>query len=108
MIGDCRYDVNPFFNHPGAAHSINSDIFNNDNENKGSVNLKITFYSAEHGRLKLRVFHLELTPQFTEQFKSARLKAKSSIYVQNSNEWQINTPFDHDFELLVLLKTGNL
>ena len=31
VIGDCRYDVNPFFNHPGSAHTISSDIFNNSN-----------------------------------------------------------------------------
>jgi hypothetical protein len=61
VIGDCRYDVNPFFNHPGSAHTINSDIFNNSNENKGSVNIKITYYSAEFGKIKLRVFHLSLS-----------------------------------------------
>jgi len=46
VIGDCRYDVNPFFNHPGAAHSITSDIINNSSEVKGSINIKITYYSA--------------------------------------------------------------
>jgi len=46
VIGDCRYDVNPFFNHPGAAHSITSDIINNSSEVTGSVNIKITYYSA--------------------------------------------------------------
>jgi hypothetical protein len=60
FIGDCRYDVNPFFSHPGSAHSITSDIINNDNENKGTVNTKITYFSAEFGKLKVRVFHLSL------------------------------------------------
>ena len=46
VIGDCRYDVNPFFNHPGAAHSITSDIINNSSEVKGNINIKITYYSA--------------------------------------------------------------
>ena len=46
VIGDCRYDVNPFFTHPNAPHTIASDIFNNDNQNQGTVNIKITYYSA--------------------------------------------------------------
>ena len=46
LIGDCRYDVNPFFNHPGVPHTINSEIFNNKNEQKGSINIKITYYTA--------------------------------------------------------------
>lgn len=64
VIGDCRYDVNPFFNHPGAAHSITSDIINNSSEVRGSINIKITYYSAEFGKLKLRVFHLSLTQPY--------------------------------------------
>lgn len=58
FIGDCRFDVTPFFKHPGSAHTIKSDIFNNESEHKGTVNTKLTYYSAEFGKLKLRVFHL--------------------------------------------------
>lgn len=27
-LGECRYDVNPFFAHPGAPHTMASDINN--------------------------------------------------------------------------------
>lgn len=64
FVGDCRYDLNPFFNYPGSAHTIDSDLHNNDNENKGIIKTKITFYSAEHGKLRLRVFHLSLLPAY--------------------------------------------
>lgn len=108
VIGDCRYDVVPFFNHPGSAHTISSDIFNNSNENKGSINTKITYYSAEYGRFKIRVFHLALSQAFIDKYKVGRLKVKSSIYAQTSPEWKMNEPFDHDFDLLILLRNGNL
>lgn len=29
VIGECRYDVNPFMKHPGLAHAIESDLYNN-------------------------------------------------------------------------------
>jgi hypothetical protein len=60
-VGDCRYDITPFFDHPGSSHSITSDILNNNGELTGNTNIKITFFSAQHGKLKIRVFHLSLT-----------------------------------------------
>jgi hypothetical protein len=76
--------VNPFFTHAGSAHAISSDIINNHSENKGSISLKITYYSAEHGKLKLRVFHLSLTPAYVERFKVGRLKSKIGVFAQSS------------------------
>jgi hypothetical protein len=108
VVGDCRYDVNPFFNHPGAAHTISSDIINNSSEVKGTINTKITYYSAQFGKLKLRVFHLELTPAFAERFKTAKLKLKSGIFAQSSPDWDMSKEFDHDYDLLVLQKNANL
>lgn len=97
VIGDCRYDVNPFFNHPGAAHTISSDIMNNSSENKGSINTKITYFSAQYGKLKLRVFHLSLLPAYVERFKVGRLKAKIGVFAQSSSEWDLSKDFDYDF-----------
>ena len=108
MIGDCRYDVNPFFNHPGAAHSISSDLFDNSQQVKGSITTKITYYSAEHGKLRLRVFHLSLIESLVQKYKTARLKTKIGIYAQTSPDWKMDTEFDHTFDLLILLKNGNL
>lgn len=107
-VGDCRYDVNPFFGHPGSAHSITSDILNNQGENRGSVAVKVTYFSASFGKLKLRVFHLSLTQPFVERFKKAHLKAKTSVYAQSSPEWSLEEEFDHTLELVVLLKNANL
>lgn len=108
VVGDCRYDVNPFFSHPGAAHSISSDLFDNSQQIKGTINTKITYYSAEHGKLKLRVFHLSLLESLVKKYKTARLKTKIGIYAQTSPEWKMDTEFDHTFDLLILLKNGNL
>lgn len=108
MIGDCRYDVNPFFNHPGAPHSITSDIFDNSQGKQGTVTTKITYYSAEYGKLRIRVFHLELIESLANQYKVGKLKLKSAVFSQSSPDWQIGTSFDHTFEMLVLLKNGNL
>jgi hypothetical protein len=43
-----------------------------------------------------------------EKFKTARLKVKSGIYVQSSPEWEMDKEFDHSFDLLILVKNGNL
>ena len=37
---------------------------NNDNEKKGIIKTKMTFYTAKHGKLRLRVFHLSLLPGY--------------------------------------------
>jgi hypothetical protein len=58
MVGECRYDIDPFFNHSGSPHSITSEIQNEQNEVKGTVSFRITYYSNEFGKLKIRVFHL--------------------------------------------------
>lgn len=97
FLGDCRFDVTPFFKHPGGSHAIKSDIYNNSSELKGSVQTKLTYYTAEHGKLKLRVFHLELIQPFVEKFKSAALKIKNSVFAQSSPQWEMTKPFDHDF-----------
>lgn len=100
--------MNPFFNHPGAAHSISSDLFDNSQQVKGTITTKITYYSAEHGKLKLRVFHLSLIESLVQKYKTARLKTKIGIYAQTSPEWKMDTEFDHTFDLLILMKNGNL
>jgi len=107
-IGDCRYDITPFFGHPGSSHTITSEIVNNNSEIKGSTNIKITFFSAEFGKLKLRVFHLSLTQPFIDRFKKAHLKIKIGVFSQSSPEWEMDKEFDHTVELVVLMKTANL
>ena len=108
LIGDCRYDVNPFFTHPNAPHTIASDIFDEENQNKGTVNIKITYYSAEFGKLRIRIFHLSLTEPFIEKFKKAKLKIKSGVFAQTSLEWEMDKDFDQRMEVLVLAKNLNL
>jgi hypothetical protein len=45
-IGECRFGIDPFFEHAGAAHSMSSDITDNDQKKKGTVSIKLTYYSA--------------------------------------------------------------
>lgn len=62
ILGECRYDIIPFYSHPGLAHTMSSDITKTDQEKIGGVTVKITYFSTEFGKIKLRVFHLELIP----------------------------------------------
>ncbi len=56
VIGECRYDLNPFAEHEAISHTVESDLFDNDNKKKGVVKLKLTFFSAKYGKLKVRIF----------------------------------------------------
>ncbi len=94
VIGECRYDVGPFMKHAGLAHAIESDLYNNDNESQGNIKLKLTYYSAEHGKLKLRIFHMSLIPQFVERFKTAKIRAKVGIHMQSTPEQSLEKEFD--------------
>ena len=29
-IGECRFDINPFFDHPGNAHTLSSEVMDNN------------------------------------------------------------------------------
>ena len=107
-IGECRFDVNPFFSHVGNVHTINSDINSADQEKKGSMKLKITYYSAEHGKLRIRVFSLSVVDPIVEHYQKAKLKLKIGIYAQSSALWDMKKDFDETLELLVLTKNGNL
>lgn len=84
MVGDCRYDVNPFFVHPGSSHPIQSDFIDDKNKVQGSVNIKITYYSAEYGKIELRIFHMNLVEAFVEKFKHAKIKARIGVYAQST------------------------
>ena len=107
-MGECRYDVNPFMKHAGLAHAIESDLYNNDNESQGNIKLKLTYYSAEHGKLRLRIFHLSLIPQFVERFKTAKVRAKVGIHMQSTPEQSLEKDFDYVLELVILLPSMNL
>jgi hypothetical protein len=85
-----------------------SDIVNTSQEKKGSVNMKITYYSAEYGKLKIRVFHLSMVEPVIEHYKQARLKVKIGIFAQSSSLWDMKTNFDETLELLILTKNANL
>ena len=46
--------------------------------------MKVTFYSSEYGKLKIRIFHLEFVNQLVEQFKSAKAKVRLGVYAQST------------------------
>lgn len=70
--------------------------------------MKITYYSAEYGKLKIRVFHLSMVEPVIEHYKQARLKVKIGIFAQSSSLWDMKTNFDETLELLILTKNANL
>jgi hypothetical protein len=100
--------VNPFFEHVGAAHSMTSEVNDSNQEKKGIVNIKITYFSAEFGKLKIRVFHLSMVNPIIEHYKAAKLKIKIGIFSQSSALWDMKKDFDETLELLVLSTHANL
>ena len=85
-----------------------SDINNVQQQKKGTVNMKITYYSAEFGKLKIRVFHLSMVEPVVEHYQKARLKVKIGIFAQSSPLWQMKNDFDETLEVLILMKNANL
>ena len=59
------------------------------------MSVKITYFSAGHGKMRLRVFSLEIDAQVVKHYKQAKLKAKIGIYAQSSETWDMTLPFDH-------------
>ena len=72
------------------------------------MNLKITYYSAEFGKLRIRVFHLSMVDPIVEHYQKAKLKIRTGIYAQSSQMWEMKNNFDETMELLVLSRNGNL
>ena len=68
----------------GITHTIDSDLFDEANKKAGIVRLKITYYSAANGKLKVRIFHLEFHPDMVKEFKQAKVKVVSSIHAQST------------------------
>lgn len=52
----------------------------------GIIKLKLTYYAAEHGKLRIRIFHMSLIPAFVERFKTAKVKARLGIHMQSTPE----------------------
>jgi len=67
-----------------------SEITDNDQKKKGTVGIKLTYYSAEHGKLRIRVFHLSLLEPIVEHYKKAKLKLRIGIFAQSSQEWDMS------------------
>lgn len=57
-LSECRYDIKPFVDRDGICHTIDSDLFDDDNKKAGIAKLKVTYYSGKNGKLKIRIFHL--------------------------------------------------
>lgn len=57
-LAECRYDVKPFIDRVGITHTISCELYDDNNKPSGIANLKITYYSAQNGKLKIRIFHL--------------------------------------------------
>ena len=76
--------MNPFFKHPGLAHSIDSELYDDENKPQGNVKLKITYFSAEHGKIHIRIFHMSLIQPFVEKFKTAKIKTRVGIHMQST------------------------
>ena len=49
----------------------------------------MTYYSAEHGKLRVRVFHLSMVEPIVEHYKQAKLKVKIGIFAQSSPLWDM-------------------
>ena len=64
--------------------------------------MKITFYSSSHGKLRVRIFHLEFVAQLVEQFKEARVKVRYGIYAQTTPLRELGKPFDETLDLIIL------
>lgn len=46
--------------------------------------MKVTFYSASHGKLRVRIFSLEFAKQLLEDYKEAKLKVRLGLYAQST------------------------
>ena len=46
--------------------------------------MKVTYFSAEHGKLKVRIFYLSLLEAFVSKFKHAKVKVKIGVYAQST------------------------
>ena len=64
--------------------------------------MKITFYSASHGKLRVRIFHLEFVNQLVEQFKEAKVKVRYGIYAQTTPLRELGKAFDEIMDLIIL------
>lgn len=61
VIGDCRYDITPFYEHAGGLNAMESDLYGGEENKKvGKIKFKLTFYPAKYGKLRVRIFNLEL------------------------------------------------
>ena len=83
-LGECRYDVLPFFGHEAATHTIESELYNDDNKVVGNLKMKITYYSSKYGRLKVRIFGLEFPEPVAKQFEEAKVKVRLGVHAQTT------------------------
>jgi hypothetical protein len=62
-LAEFRYDIKPFMERDGLTHTIDSELGNDEGKKIGSARIKITYYTAAHGKLNVRIFHLEFHPE---------------------------------------------
>ena len=78
--------MEPFQKHQGLAHCIESELYDNESVSQGNIKLKLTYYSAEYGKINIRIFHMSLIPAFVEKFKTAKIKTRVGIHMQTTPE----------------------
>lgn len=93
-LGECRYDINPFAEHEAIAHTVESDLFDNDNKKIGTIKIKLTFFSSKYGSLKVRIFELDFPKNIVDQFKEAKVKIRYGIFAQSTPVRPLGGQFD--------------
>lgn len=94
ILGECRYDIRPFMERARVTHTLDSELFGDQNAKIGHAKLKLTYYSADNGKLKVRIFHLEFHPDTVKEFQQAKVKVVSGFHAQSTEVRPLDQPFD--------------
>ena len=101
-------DVSPFFQFESKTHVFETEMTNSLGEVTATLRLKLTFYSMNHGKLRIKIQDLLLSQSVSEKYKNLSVRFKLGPFVKTTPLMLNNTSWADPLELVVLSPTLNL
>jgi hypothetical protein len=84
LIGECRFDIQPLMQYEGKTNLIESEMMDLENVSGAAISLRLTYYSAKYGRLRLKINSLNLNQAVASKIKQISARFKLGPFIKTT------------------------
>lgn len=108
LVGECRFDIDPIISHEGSAAVVATDMMDEDGKPHAHISLKMTYNSAKHGKLAIKVKDITLSQAMGAKTKYVSARFKLGNIIKSTHTYPYPGKWEEEISLVVLSPTSNL